>query len=114
MIWLIGWILLWFRPEYKFVLFFGLGLLVLNFVLWLLFAGIPIAITTPINIEGVLTFLMLYLADAVLTLLVFGLIGIGIVALRKWMKARRSPKDKELDVEMERIRAEIAAREGRS
>jgi len=37
-------------------------------------------------------------------------IGAAAVALFKWLKTRKTGHDKELDKEMERIRAEIAAR----
>jgi hypothetical protein len=113
MIWLIGWILLWFRPEYKFVLFFGFGLIVLDLITFAFFGGVA-AITNPgLDLNAVLAFLDAYFANAALTLAIFFAVGAAIVALRKWMKARKSGGDKNLDNEMERIRAEIAARDGK-
>ena len=38
-------------------------------------------------------------------------VGCVIVAFFKWLKTRKTGRDKQLDKEMERIRAEIAARE---
>src|SRR5262245_25110893 len=114
MIWIIGWILLWFRPEYKFVLFFALGLTILNLIFLVLFSGIPAVIFN----DGVLDpyafveFLVLYLLQIWITVGVFFAVGAAIVALRKWMKSRKPAGDDKLDAEMERIRADIAARDG--
>jgi hypothetical protein len=41
-------------------------------------------------------------------------VGAAFVALFKWLKTRKTGSDKGLDKEMERIRAEIAARDAQS
>jgi len=111
MIWFIGLMLLWFRPEYRFVLFFGFALIVLDLIFYGLFGGAAIlADPSALNVSNILTFIGDYLIDATIVLAIFFTVGALIVTLRKWMKARKSPQDKQLDSEMERIRAEIAAR----
>ncbi len=97
-----GWgiilILLWIRPEYMFLLFYVVAnhvLVFLIFHVWsLTWADAPIyALNTAIA------------AGIALAL------GVPIVALFKWIKTRKTGTDKQLDKDMERIRAEIAARE---
>lgn len=92
-------ILLWIRPEYMFLLFYVLANALLGFLLadvWqLTWADAPeyaigMAIAIAINLA----------------------VGAVFVALFKWLKTRKTGGDKQLDKEMERIRAEIAAREG--
>jgi hypothetical protein len=113
MIWIIGWILLWFRPEYKFVLFFGFGLVVLDLIFYTVFGGAAI-LTDPgsLSLNDVFAFLAVYAFRAIVTLAIFFCVGALIVTLRKWMKSRKPASDDKLDAEMERIRADIAARDG--
>jgi hypothetical protein len=113
MIWIIGWILLWFRPEYRFVLFFGFALLVFDLIFYALFGGAAI-VANPgaLSTSDILAFITAYAIDAALGLAIFFTVGALIVTLRTWMKARTSPQDQRLDAEMERVRAEIAARDG--
>ncbi|HRK63788.1 MAG TPA: hypothetical protein PLN53_05290 [Terricaulis sp.] len=113
MIFVIGWILLWFRPEYKFVFFFGIALVILDLITNLVFGGIPAAIAGGLDLMALFSFLFEYLVNSLLPLAVFFAVGCAIVALRKWMKGRKSPADEKLDAEMKRIRAEIAARESK-
>ncbi len=90
--------LLWIRPEYMFVLFYVVANALLVFVLidvwtltwadaaeYALWTGISIAV----NVAA----------------------GVVIVTLFKWLKTRKTGRDKQLDKEMERIRADIGARE---
>lgn len=93
-------ILLWIRPEYMLLLFYGFANYLLGFLIadvWrLTWADAPAyAMYSAINIAITLA------------------VGAPIVALFKWLKTRNTGQDKGLDREMERIRAEIAAREGR-
>jgi len=100
-----GWgiilILLWIRPEYGFLLFYVIANQVLVFLLFdvwrLTSADAPqYALYTGIN-------------------LVFALaVGAVIVTLFKWLKTRKTGSDKQLDKEMERIRADISARENQT
>ncbi len=114
MIWIIGWILLWFRPEYRFVLFFGFALLVLDLIFYALFGGaVILGDPSALSVSDILAFLTAYAINAAIVLAIFFGVGALIVTLRKWMKSRKSPNDRNLDDEMERIRADIAAREGR-
>ncbi len=92
-------ILLWVRPEYMFLLFYVFANYMLVFLIsdvWqLIWADAPTyALYSAINIAIALA------------------VGALIVALFKWIKTRKTGSDKQLDREMERIRAEIAAREG--
>lgn len=90
-------ILLWIRPEYMFLLFYVIA----NTVLFALFT---IWSVTP---DQALDYaILIAINDLILIAL-----GALVVALRKWMKSRRTGSDKKLDGEMERIRAEIAARD---
>jgi uncharacterized membrane protein len=93
-------ILLWIRPEYRFLLFYVVAntVLVALFTVWSL---------TPEDIPLYVIFVAIN--DAVLLVL-----GAIVVALRKWLKTRKTGGDKRLDTEMERIRADIAARESRN
>ena len=97
-----GWgiilILLWIRPEYGFLLFYVIANHVLVFVLFdvwrLTWAGAPqYALYTGVNIAFALV------------------VGAVIVTLFKWLKTRKTGRDKQLDKEMKAIRAEIAARD---
>ncbi|MBX3428401.1 MAG: hypothetical protein KF779_02340 [Hyphomonadaceae bacterium] len=92
-------ILLWIRPEYMFLLFYVFANYLLVFLIsdvWrLTWADAPAyALYSAINIAITLT------------------IGAVVVALFKWIKTRKTGRDKELDREMERIRAELSVREG--
>ena len=92
-------ILLWIRPEYMFLLFYVFANYLLGFLIsdvWrLTWADAPTyAIYSVVNIAITLA------------------VGALVVALFKWLKTRKTGQDKGLDREMERIRAEIAAREG--
>jgi hypothetical protein len=98
-----GWgiiiILLWIRPEYGFLLFYVIANSVLVFLLFdvwrLTWADAPLyALYSGINIAIALVG------------------GAVIVTLFKWLKTRKTGRDKQLDKDMERIRAEIAARDG--
>jgi hypothetical protein len=93
-------ILLWIRPEYMFLLFYVFANYLLVFLIshvWqLTWADAPAYVMySAVNIAVTLA------------------IGAPIVALFKWLKTRKTGRDKELDREMERVRAEIAARDGR-
>ena len=93
-------ILLWIRPEYLFLLFYVFANYLLVFLIsdvWqLTWADAP-------------AYAMYSAIDIAITLAV----GALVVALFKWLKTRKTGRDKQLDGEMVRIRAEIAAREGR-
>jgi membrane protein implicated in regulation of membrane protease activity len=93
---IIFFILLWIRPEYMFLLFYVIA----NSVLVLLLTAWSI---TPDQIPVLIV--LLAINNALLIL-----IGAPIVALRKWLKTRKTGGDKKLDKEMDAIRAEIAAR----
>ena len=93
-------ILLWIRPEYGFLLFYVIANQVLVFLLfdvWRLTWDVApqYALYTGVNLAVALA------------------VGAVIVTLFKWLKTRRTGADKTLDKEIERIRAEIAARESK-
>ena len=93
-------ILLWIRPEYMFLLFYVIA----NSVLLLLLTAWAL---TPEQIP--ILVVALAINNAILII-----IGAPIVALRKWLKTRKTGADKRYDAEMERIRADIAARENQA
>ncbi|MBY0563027.1 MAG: hypothetical protein K2P58_02475 [Hyphomonadaceae bacterium] len=90
--------LLWIRPEYLFLLFYVVANHLLVFLLDVWQLTWSDATSYAINSAMAAT-----IAIAV---------GVPIVALFKWLKTRKTGRDKELDREMGRIRAEIAARDG--
>lgn len=98
-----GWgiilILLWIRPEYMFLLFYVVAnhvLMFLTFDVWrLTWADAPT-----------------YALNSAIAAAIALALGAPIVAFFKWLKTRTTGADKQLDKEMERIRAEIAARDG--
>lgn len=99
--WIIILILLWIRPEYLFLLFYVFANVILSFLIFdiwnLTWADAPsYALYSAINIAVTLV------------------VGAAFVALFKWLKTRKTGSDKGLDKEMERIRAEIAARDAQS
>jgi hypothetical protein len=91
-------ILLWIRPEYMFLLFYVFANYLLVFLIrdvWqLTWVDAPV-------------YAMYSAIDIAITLA----LGALVVALFKWLKTRKTGRDKELDREMERIRADLAARE---
>jgi hypothetical protein len=95
--WGITLILLWIRPECMFLIFYMVAnhvLVFLIFHVWeLTWADAPAyALNTAIIMAASIA------------------VGAPIVALFKWLKTRKTGSDKQLDKDMERIRAEIAAR----
>lgn len=95
--WGISLILLWIRPEYMFLLFY----IAANHVLVFLF-NIPQLAWAD---APAYAFSHAIAAGIALAL------GVPIVALLKWIKTRTTGADKQLDKDIERIRAEIAARD---
>jgi hypothetical protein len=100
----IGWgiiiVLLWIRPEYMFLLFYVFANYLLGFLIvdvWRLTWANALA----------------YVNDTVIGAAIAIGVGVPVVALFKWLKTRKTGRDKQLDGEMERIRAEIAARDTR-
>jgi hypothetical protein len=98
---IIGWgiilILLWIRPEYMFLLFYVVAnhlLVFFIFDVWRL---------TWTDAPG-------YALNAAIAAGIAIALGVPIVALFKWLKTRMTGRDKQLDKEMERIRAESAER----
>lgn len=91
-------ILLWIRPEYGFLVFY----VVANHVLVFLLSDLGRLTWTTAPAYAVASVINIAFALA---------IGAPIVALFKWLKTRKTGKDKALDKEMERIRADIAARD---
>jgi hypothetical protein len=101
---MVGWgiilILLWIRPEYMFLLFYIVAnhvLVFLIFDVWRLSwaDAAPYALNSAIAAGIALAW------------------GVPVVALFKWLKTRKSGAEKRADTEIERIRAEIAAREAK-
>lgn len=94
-------ILLWIRPEYGFLVFYVVAnhaaVFLMGDVWRLTWADAPAyGLYEAVNIAIALA------------------IGAPIVALFKWLKTRKTGRDRELDREIQRIRADIAAREQRS
>lgn len=90
-------ILLWIRPEYMFLVFYVFANALLGFLIgdaWrLTWADAPA-----------------YAASVGIGIAINLVVGAAFVALFKWLKTRKTGRDKELDKEMERIRADLAAR----
>jgi hypothetical protein len=96
-----GWgvilILLWIRPEYMFLLFY----VVANHILVFLF-NVP-----QLTWADAPAYALSHAVGASVAIA----LGVPIVALFKWLKTCKTGADKRADKEIERIRAEIAARE---
>jgi hypothetical protein len=101
---LVFWILilgiLWRVPEWRFLIFFILA----NNVLYTLMFIPELSTMTPEQWRE-------YLLAVGQGDLIFAAFGVPLIAFRKWQKTQRPGGDKNLDKEMERIRAEIAARD---
>jgi glucan phosphoethanolaminetransferase (alkaline phosphatase superfamily) len=91
-------ILLWIRTEYLFLLFYVVANVVLVFLLF------DVWVLTWADALD-------YALGVGLSIAVSLAVGAVFVALFKWLKTRKTGRDKQLDKEMERIRAEIAARQ---
>lgn len=91
MIFVLGWILLWLRPEHKFVIFFGAALVVLDMITYLVFGGLPATLTGSFDVMATGSLVYDYLVNSLLPLTIFLSVGCAIVALRKLMKGRKSP-----------------------
>jgi len=87
-------------PEFKFLAFFILA----NNALYTLMIGwsFTAEMWTP------------YLISVAISDLVFAAIATPLIIFRKWQRARKDGGDGHVDKEMERIRAEIASRNGGS
>ncbi|MBK6703063.1 MAG: hypothetical protein IPG56_04280 [Caulobacteraceae bacterium] len=99
---LAGWgiilFLLWIRPEYMFLLFY----VVANHILVFLF-NVP-----QLTWADAPDYALRHAIVAAIEIA----IGVPIVALFKWMKTRKSGRERDAEREIERIRADIAARDG--
>jgi hypothetical protein len=96
-----GWgiilILLWIRPEYMFLLFY----VVANHVLVFLF-NVP-----QLTWADAPDYALRHAVVAAIEIVMGG----PIIAFFKWLKTRKTGADRRADKEIERIRAEIAARD---
>lgn len=99
---MIGWgiilILLWIRPEYMFLLFYVAA----NHILIFLISDVWRLTWSDAST---------YALDSAIAAGLALAFGVPVVALFKWLKTRKTGRDKQLDKDMERIRAEIAARD---
>ncbi|MGD9814651.1 MAG: hypothetical protein AB7Q23_14270 [Hyphomonadaceae bacterium] len=106
---IIGWIMLWFRPSWGFLIFFGLCIGVLSLVISVFMLG-GMGIFELVPLSEIIVALG---TDFLLNVGVFVVIGAIIVVVRGGKLEKRAPSDREIDAELARIRAEAAAREGR-
>jgi len=108
MLWIIGLIMLWFRPSWGFLGIFACGIGILSALIgYLGVANSPEAAGQP--------FPVLLAATAIgvaIDVGLFSILGAIVVAIRGG-KIEKRVSDKEIDAELARVRAEIAAREGR-
>jgi Ca2+/H+ antiporter len=93
----LAWIVAIVRPSY--VMLFAFGAAVIAF-------AIPALLSTTTNEERIGVAILIAINLAIL----YG-VGVPIVALRLWMRSRKSFAEQDADREIERIRAEAAARE---
>lgn len=107
------WIFFWFRPHFGFVATCVVVMIVLDWI-FLPLGVAYVAFTDPaalLDLEGWLALPVDYVERSWRSFATFAGVGVAIVALRKWLKSRKPVADGELDKDMERIRAEIAARD---
>jgi thiol:disulfide interchange protein len=93
----LAWIVAIVRPSY--VMLFAFGAAVIAF-------AIPAFLTTTTNEERIALGIVVGI-----NLVILYAVGIPIVALRLWMRSRKSSAEVNADREIERLRAEAAARE---
>jgi hypothetical protein len=101
---IIGWIMLWFRPSWGFLFFFGacIGLLSLAVsVLLLISVGALSSVTLP-------ELLAALASDFAWNVGVFAVLGAVIVGIRGG-KIERNPTETEIDAELARFRARAAS-----
>ena len=109
MLYVFGLILLWFRPEYRFALFFAFALPALDFVFFALFGGVAIAMNPSLSTLGeIADAFVLFLRVHLPTILAFLALAFPIVALRKWMRTRKSGTEKRAETLVAEARAEAA------
>lgn len=94
---ILAWIVAIVRPSYVILFAFGAALIAFS---------IPLFLSTTNNEDR----LIYGIAVAINLAVLYG-VGVPIVALRLWMKSRKSSAERDADIEIERIRAEAAARE---
>jgi hypothetical protein len=113
MLYVLGLILLWFRPEYRFGLFFAFLLPAIDFALFLVFGGMAwFAEASADRASQVLDAFILFIRAQLPTIVVFLGLALPIVALRKWMLSRsKSGAHQRADKLVAEARAEAAARE---
>jgi len=97
LLWALAWIVAIVRPSY--VMLFAFGAAVIAF-------ATPALLSTSTNEERI----VIGIAIAINLAILYG-VGVPIVALRLWMRSRKSSAEAGADREIARIRAEAAARE---
>ncbi len=110
MLYVFGLILLWFRPEYRFALFFAFALPILDFVIFSLIGGAVIFQNPSLSTLSTIADAFVYFVQAHLpTILLFLGLAFPIVALRKWMKSRKSGDERRAEELVAQVRAEEEA-----
>lgn len=94
---IMAWVVAIIRPSYVWLFAFGAALIALS---------IPAFLGTTSNEQRIAYAIAIGINLAIL----YG-VGVPIVALRQWMRSRKSSAEQDADREIARIRAEAAARE---
>lgn len=97
---ILAWVVAIVRPSY--VMLFAFGAAVIAF-------SIPALLSTTTNEQRIA-----YGIALAINLGVLYFVGVPIVALRLWMRSRKSSAEQKAEREIERIRAEATARNGAS
>lgn len=95
---ILAWVVAVVRPSY--VMLFAFGAAVIAF-------SVPAFLATTSNEQRID-----YAIAVAINLGILYFVGVPIVALRLWMRSRKSAAERKAEREIERIRAEAAAREG--
>ncbi|MEZ6022238.1 MAG: hypothetical protein R3C16_02220 [Hyphomonadaceae bacterium] len=93
---ILGWVILLFQPRWVFLFAFAAAIMALS-------SPILFQPDSDPRFGAILMFL---------NAAIFMAVGGPIVAIRLWLRSRKSRTDKDIDAELARIRAEAAAREG--
>ncbi|MGQ0533970.1 MAG: hypothetical protein ACT4OF_14955 [Caulobacteraceae bacterium] len=87
---LVGWVMLWTRPLYGFLVTYAFGMLALIILVGALYGAIPATLESfrGVPSEHLIPSIIGFVIGVASFPIAFSIVGVAIVAVRKWMKAR--------------------------